>query len=108
MSKADNDEESQSEKVGTGHQRQFQIRMSPISAQPSGADNGDNEVDAKNTNYKNPMAASVEENISVPQSLLPPPALEDSNKNHNCTRPSQNVRANNAKAQENDDEQSRR
>ena len=40
--------------------------MSPISAQPSGADNGDNEVDARNANYDNPMAASVEENIFVP------------------------------------------
>ena len=54
------------------------------------------------TNYENPMAASVEKYFSVPQSMLPPPAIEDSNKKHNRTRPSQNVRANDAKTQEND------
>ena len=53
-------------------------------------------------NYDNPMAASVEEYFYVPQSMLPPPAIEDSNKKHNRTRPSQNVHANNSKAQEND------
>ena len=73
MNKADDDDDSQAAPVVTGHQRQFQIWMSPISALPSGADNGDNEVNARNANCKNPMAASVEENISVPQSLLPPP-----------------------------------
>ena len=53
-------------------------------------------------NYKNPMAASVEDFFSVPQSMLPPTAIEDSNKKHNHTRPSQNVCANDAKVEEND------
>ena len=81
MNKADDDEELQSAKVGTGHHsggRHFWL--SPITAQPSQEDNGYNEVDALKANYENPMAASVEEYFSVPQSMLPPPAIEDSNK----------------------------
>ena len=66
MNKVEDDDDLQAAPVVIGHQRQFQIRMSPISAQPSGADNGDNEVNARNANYENPMAASVEENIFVP------------------------------------------
>ena len=62
----------------------------------------DNEVDILKANYDNLMAASFEEYFSIPQSMLPPPAIEDSNKKHNRTRPSQNVCANDAKVQEND------
>ena len=60
MNKADDDEELQSAKVGTGHYSGGrQIRFSPITAQPSREDNGENEVDALKANYNNPMAASV-------------------------------------------------
>ena len=49
------------------------------------------------------MAAGVEENNSVlPRSLLPPLTLEDTTKKHNRERPSEGIRVNDAKTEEND------
>ena len=102
--RADNNDDSQSANDGTGHHSGGQkLQFSPVTAPLSHEDNGDNDVDALNANYKNPTAASVEENISVlPQSLLRPPTPEDTTKKHNCERPSQGIRTNNAKVEEND------
>ena len=53
--------------------------------------------------YEDPPAAGVEENISVsPRSLLPPSTPEDTTKKHNRERPSQGIRVNDARAEEND------
>ena len=55
-----------------------------------------------NANYENPTAAGVKEYFSISQSMLPPPAEEDSNTKHPCEWPSQNILENDAKALEND------
>jgi len=55
-----------------------------------------------NNTYENPTAAGVEEYFSVPQSMLPPPAQEDSDKKQPRPRPNQDVCANDAKADESD------
>ena len=98
MNRADDDKESQSATVVTGHHSEGrQIQFSPISTQPSGADNDDNEVDSGNANHETPKAA-VEESVSVLQSQVPPPVLEESNEKHNHSRLNQSNCSGDAKA----------
>ena len=74
------------------------IQCSPISARPSGANTGANDINTRNANSETTQAAGVEEPVSVLQSQVSPPVLEESNEKYNRKRTNQSSRANDAKA----------
>ena len=79
MNKANNNDDSQSEKFSIGQNSGGRrLQFSPIADPPSRENIGDNEVNVNNTNYKNPTTAGVKEYCFVQQSMLPLPAQEDS------------------------------
>ena len=96
MNKINNEEEEQSGAVMAGRQ----IPCSPISARWSRANNGADDVVPpcvpRNVDSETPKADGVEENVSVLQSLLPPPGLEESKEKRNHKRTSQGNHATHA------------
>ena len=99
MNETNNKASSPSANDDTRHRiNEQRLSFSPIISPPSPDRNGDNDDDENNANYENPPAADVEEYFSVRQSMLPPSPLENSDKKQPRPRRSQDVRANDVKA----------
>ena len=99
MNEANSDDSTKSANGDIRHRINGQrLSFSPIIHPPSLDRNGDTGDDENNADYENPPAADVEEYFSVRQSMLPPSPLENSDKKRHRPRRSQDVRANDVKA----------